>query len=480
MCINRFNIYPANSCASRMVFVPCGHCEECRDSQRMQWQFRFRCELDWCRQNGYHIGFFTLTYNEANLPHIPRELFKDSSAFEVVPCFSRDDVRTFIDNIRKRCHENYKVVVKDRPLRYGIFSEYGDDTQRPHYHGIICFPKEISPEWMFSCIRRNWCVDDSRYGVKSKGFVFPRNILGGVDSHGYKHMPFLLNGDTDGAANYCAKYACKDIAFYRSISGFELNDKHKLFKRVRPFHIQSQGLGRCYLANKSSKELAEVLERGESFVGQLRTRKLPLYIRNKILFSPVYVFEKYLGRPFDNRAHDWTWNEEKKKFVYCKGRGDYCRLVRKEGTSFFWEHYREIYQQKKEYYSELFRQMSSKDFWANRIKSGSEKSAIKCSERFKSLVRDFDSFADYYLAYHGVPVNSFMHADPALQWSERYSKMPMAINEVEPWQFVHSENYDKYFTAVTEVVDLLKYCSTTDDAERAKIRKVLDFYHHLT
>lgn len=121
-------------------------------------------------------------------------------------------------------------------MRYGIFSEFGDVTRRSHYHGLIMFPQEIPDEWMFEQIKRNWT---------DKGFVFPNDIRGGCDSHGYNHKPFICSGDTEGAANYAAKYACKDLAFYKSL-GDDVDIKNPWFKRFKPFHIQSRSLGKCF------------------------------------------------------------------------------------------------------------------------------------------------------------------------------------------------------------------------------------------
>ena len=59
--------------------------------------------------------------------------------------FSRTDVRTFIDNIRKRLFDLYHVTA----LRYMVCSEYGDHTKRPHYHGIVSFPPECDPKKVF-------------------------------------------------------------------------------------------------------------------------------------------------------------------------------------------------------------------------------------------------------------------------------------------------------------------------------------------
>ena len=146
MCIEFLKIRAKNKYAPQGYFVPCGKCEECRRSLNSQWFFRLRSELDWCRRNAWNIGFFTLTYDDTHVPRFPEEMIKNDWLYkekgELPPmCFRRKDVRDFIDNIRKRLHERYRIA----GIRYMVCSEYGSDpnyTQRPHYHGLICFPSK--------------------------------------------------------------------------------------------------------------------------------------------------------------------------------------------------------------------------------------------------------------------------------------------------------------------------------------------------
>jgi hypothetical protein len=59
------------------------------------------------------IAFVTLTYNDENLPH---DLSLDPKHFQ-----------RFIRKLRKRCGK----------VRYYHCGEYGDETDRPHYHAIL-------------------------------------------------------------------------------------------------------------------------------------------------------------------------------------------------------------------------------------------------------------------------------------------------------------------------------------------------------
>lgn len=120
MCVRQLFVKSLSPNAPKVAFVPCGRCEECRDSNKYQWQFRLRCELDFCRKQHWNIGFFTLTYSDEHLPIMPDWAFKGDVPEKPIQCFNRVHLRNFIDNIRKRLHELYRV----KSLRYMICSEF--------------------------------------------------------------------------------------------------------------------------------------------------------------------------------------------------------------------------------------------------------------------------------------------------------------------------------------------------------------------
>lgn len=464
MCYRHMMIRTHLDSGQKVTFVPCGKCEECRDSNRMQWQFRLRTELDYCRKIGWHIGFFTLTYDDKHLPHLPDIAFKGAPPSERVPCFSRYDVKTFIGNIRKRLNERYGVS----GLRYLVASEYGSHTQRPHYHGIICFPSTVSGESMHSLIKEQW----------KNGFVFPKDYRGGLDSHGYRHSPFLIDGDVEGAAQYAGKYVCKDLDFYRSISDYELverdSDEWRIVKDCMPFHSQSQGIGRSYLASLDLSDMLKVLRRGESFIGKSKTVNIPLYIRNKILYNNKYQFV-YVGSGALDVSNDWSWSFEKNKFVYTPKKGDYVRQVLREPSAVYLEHYREIFAQKHEYYEQLFSDMSKKDYWLNR--KVEDKFAVSISTAMSHV--DPSRLADYYLSYYGVNERYWQYSDPAIQYMVRYMKF-VPITQVEPWQVENSLLFDDYRQIIDYCCTQLHCCINLDLEKRKRSRLLKDYYSHRT
>lgn len=90
--------------------VPCGKCVACKARKRSDWFIRLLSEY----LNSENAVFFTLTYDDDHIP-------KDHSV-------SRKDLWHFIRRLKQS---------QKQPLRYFCVSEYGDNTFRPHYHGIL-------------------------------------------------------------------------------------------------------------------------------------------------------------------------------------------------------------------------------------------------------------------------------------------------------------------------------------------------------
>lgn len=93
--------------------VPCGHCDAC--NAKRQNGIIQRLNFGFEEDQGQSL-YVTLTYNEKHLP---------------VNGVCRRDVQLFKKRVNKLVFDLFKMR-----LKYGYFSEYGDDG-RPHYHMII-------------------------------------------------------------------------------------------------------------------------------------------------------------------------------------------------------------------------------------------------------------------------------------------------------------------------------------------------------
>lgn len=92
------------------VELPCGRCIGCRLEYSRKWATRLVHESMMHEENHY----LTLTYSDEHLP----------------PDYSLQlkDFQLFMKRLRKKYGNN---------IRYFHCGEYGDDTQRPHYHAIL-------------------------------------------------------------------------------------------------------------------------------------------------------------------------------------------------------------------------------------------------------------------------------------------------------------------------------------------------------
>lgn len=105
------------------VAFPCGQCQHCRYNNRRILTNRILCERELHADN----SFLTLTYNDENLPddfyhHETGELFAPLS---VNPYHHY----LFKHNLQKKSQRKL-----GRSVRFFGVAEYGDQTERPHYH----------------------------------------------------------------------------------------------------------------------------------------------------------------------------------------------------------------------------------------------------------------------------------------------------------------------------------------------------------
>jgi len=87
--------------------VGCGQCIHCRANRRREWVLRILLELEKHEFN----TFLTLTYDDVHLPG-------DQS-------LQPKHLTDFFKRLRKKV---------EYPIRYYAVGEYGEETERPHYH----------------------------------------------------------------------------------------------------------------------------------------------------------------------------------------------------------------------------------------------------------------------------------------------------------------------------------------------------------
>lgn len=89
----------------------CGQCIPCRINLRRTWTHRIMLEASLHQSN----GFLTLTYDEQNIPA--------GNSLDPKHC--------------QHWLKRFRAAGRGRQVRYYLVGEYGDESQRPHYHAAL-------------------------------------------------------------------------------------------------------------------------------------------------------------------------------------------------------------------------------------------------------------------------------------------------------------------------------------------------------
>lgn len=456
MCSVDFKVSAVSSNAPKVAICSCGKCDFCRKRMQKAWQWRLLAEMESLSKRGYLFGFVTLTYDDDHLPYFPSSAFVDKNSSARVPCFSRDDVRLFIDNLRKHLWREYDATSrhkglptdKDDALRYFIASEYGTSTRRPHYHCVLMWKEHsvflrdgsnrvtsLDYAGMHELVQRFW----------SRGFICPKDYRG---SAGLGISPFGFS-DFSKVAKYVSKYVLKDLYFGSLCNENSFDRYSKSFLRGRPFHIESRSLGLSALAGLSDSDKLSLLINGRSFVGVDSLLSAPLYIRNKILFDTYYIVND-----------------------------DGTRLVRREASRFFAMYSPIIFAQRVGFVSD-FVDRCVRDSSLPRSLSSLVCSARALSETYLGSLGSLDPLASYFVAYYGLPFDK-CYTDLEKSWFARYDvlsayeldKDGLTLNSFGVPLYVHD--------FILDVVALLYGYTDTDphcvSEEQRLIALVRDFH----
>lgn len=147
---------------------PCGQCLPCRINKKREWTHRIILEANCHADN----AFLTLTYDEDHLP----------DGGNLVP----EHVTLFLKSLR----EAYRKTGK---IRYFAVGEYGEQTNRPHYHlALFGYP---------TC--RQGLTNPRRHGSCCA-------VCDSVQQH-WQHGHIYLGGLSAASASYVAGYVTKKL-----------------------------------------------------------------------------------------------------------------------------------------------------------------------------------------------------------------------------------------------------------------------------
>lgn len=102
----------------RPLWLPCGKCIGCRQVRARDWALRLNHEATLHSQK----QFITLTYNDEN--YTPT----------LIPEHTTQFIHKLRSSIRRNAIKNNLSINK---IKYYVAGEYGEYTQRPHYHLIL-------------------------------------------------------------------------------------------------------------------------------------------------------------------------------------------------------------------------------------------------------------------------------------------------------------------------------------------------------
>lgn len=467
MCLTPIKVKSVHYGEKVLQYIPCGTCDECRRREKSGWSFRLALELQKKLDEGWEIGFCTLTYNDEHLPHIPFECFADGNQYCEIPCFDKNQMRRFIRNLRSRLDWDYDV----QGCVYFLGSEFGERRGRPHYHLLVCYPKDkIDYKQMHALIVDLW---------HENGYIFPEKPDGEREYEDGLENGFRVDSSKGAylCAKYVCKYVCKDVGFEKFKSDVEFVTRanqgvkipkvdifgklvykddelvyetaYQVYLRCNCFHLQSRSLGWSYFEGMQEGEKIDAFKQGVKFLGEEHRQKLPVYIKNKLIFDNKYVYQ-----------------EEKD--------GTVKRLVEREANDFLKKNRRKLFAIRVDGYTTFFQKMSTLEYWQDR----------KAPDYVGKLALGvYDYLADtygmncadiaaYYLAYYNVPPRYCFcenggycsHDIMSLSWLRRYSFDVDENHEVLDLEF--KKDFD---SCVSTIFDCMSFLSPDDNEMTKKV-----------
>lgn len=169
----------------RELQLPCSQCIGCRLERSRVWATRVMHEASLYDQN----YFVTLTYDDEHLPRPPSLHYRH--------------FQLFIKRLRQTLARKYSVPSSARnasgkqaqrvsPLRFYMCGEYGETTQRPHYHACL-----------FNLPLKDLIV----YSQSTKGTLYTSATL----TTAWQYGAVLIGALTFDSAAYVSRYCMKKV-----------------------------------------------------------------------------------------------------------------------------------------------------------------------------------------------------------------------------------------------------------------------------
>lgn len=220
-CFSPITIKNTKNGVTTKLDVPCGKCAACLSRERKTWQTRLELE----NRYSTNAKFVTLTYADQYLVYGER-VTPEGEIIKGVPVLNKVHIQNFF----KRFREKNKNKIK-----YYLVGEYGETTQRPHYH-MLLFNSDNKGDQLKIDILESW-----KKGSVDIGTVTQRSI------------------------SYTLNYMSKD----------------KLQRNLETFRLMSKGLGLEY-ANRNADWHRASKHRDYITIEGGERAPIPRYLKQKI------------------------------------------------------------------------------------------------------------------------------------------------------------------------------------------------------
>lgn len=256
-----------------LIPCQCGQCMPCRIQKRRMWANRLMLE----KSSSSAACFVTLTYRDEEVHDVSGP--KWIADRPVLGDLRKEDVQKWLKRLRKSCAT---------PIRFFLVGEYGEITQRPHYHAAIfglppCSYGRTRTGVKICCescelVRKSWPVGHSYVGEL-----------------------------TDKSANYIAGYVTKKWTKEDSWTKEKLKGRQPEFVRMS----LKPGIGAIAIKNlvtsgvrsRQGKFVKRCLDAPAVLRNSGRTLPLGKYLRRKWREAlgrspdtPEFVIQEYVNR----------------------------------------------------------------------------------------------------------------------------------------------------------------------------------------
>lgn len=241
-CISPLSIkHSEGTTSADRRIVPCGECGACKYNRRIDWSFRLKEEA----RHALSGWFITMTYDPHSVP-----------ITNGIHTLAKRELQLLLKRLRKKHHaintKSLSPFDKLPPIRYYAIGEYGEKSDRPHYH-LMLFNAHLKTISKFDKI---WSKGHIRMGA-----ITPERIHYMTKYHVNTKKKSFLDEET-GEIIPEKNIRQPEFALMSRRPGIG----HQYIKRIKDWHFDSD---KNYLINNGYKQ------------------RIPKYYKDRINMKPI-------------------------------------------------------------------------------------------------------------------------------------------------------------------------------------------------